>query len=244
MKHSTGFVITRHVNDRMTNEYWKMSYQCIRKYYPTAPITIIDDNSDYNYVDKTFEETLFLTKIVPSEFPRRGEMLPYLYLLKEDSVETAVVLQDSVFLNSDVDLSLKSTENYKYLWDFEHHWDDKKRESELIKKLDNHEETLQLYRDPSRWKGCMGSMSIVRVSFLKRLHERHNLYKLTPHISCRPDRSCFERIIACLLQSNDENNLIVPSLLGNIHKYCPWGINWERKQYFTHLPVIKVWTGR
>jgi hypothetical protein len=33
------------------------------------------------------------------------------------------------------------------------------------------------------------------------------------------NRSSFERVIACLLQINAKNN----SLLGNIHKYMPWG---------------------
>ena len=28
-----GFIILRHVNNNLTNEYWKEAYKCIRKFY-------------------------------------------------------------------------------------------------------------------------------------------------------------------------------------------------------------------
>ena len=39
-----GFIILRHVNSSITNEYWKECYRCIKKNYPTNRILIIDDN--------------------------------------------------------------------------------------------------------------------------------------------------------------------------------------------------------
>ena len=41
-----GFIILRHVNSSKTNEYWKECYRCIRYFYPSNKILIIDDNSD------------------------------------------------------------------------------------------------------------------------------------------------------------------------------------------------------
>ena len=44
-----GFIILRHVNNELTNQYWIHSYKCIRQYYPENNIIIVDDNSDYNF---------------------------------------------------------------------------------------------------------------------------------------------------------------------------------------------------
>ena len=43
---SIGFIILRHVNNEVTNQYWLHCYECIRKYYPENKIMIIDDNSN------------------------------------------------------------------------------------------------------------------------------------------------------------------------------------------------------
>jgi hypothetical protein len=45
-----GFIILRHVNNELTNNYWIHSYDCIRKFYPENFIIIIDDNSKYEYI--------------------------------------------------------------------------------------------------------------------------------------------------------------------------------------------------
>ena len=33
-----GFIIIRHINSSLTNEYWKECYTCIRKFYPNNKI--------------------------------------------------------------------------------------------------------------------------------------------------------------------------------------------------------------
>ena len=38
------------ISSLKTNKFWNEAYNCIRKYYPTVPIMIIDDNSNYDYV--------------------------------------------------------------------------------------------------------------------------------------------------------------------------------------------------
>ena len=47
---SIGFIILRHVNNKLTNKYWIHCYNSIRKYYPENSILIIDDNSNYQHV--------------------------------------------------------------------------------------------------------------------------------------------------------------------------------------------------
>ena len=96
-----GFILLRNVRDKITGEYWKLSYQCIRKFYPNQYIIIIDDNSDYDYIDLDFQKNnLVNAHVIRSEYPKRGEILPYLYYLENHLFNKAVIIHDSVFINS------------------------------------------------------------------------------------------------------------------------------------------------
>ena len=102
---SLGFIIIRHVNSPITNQYWKYSYDCIRKYYPEHNIVIIDDNSHYNHITS---KELYKTEIIESEYNQRGELLPYYYYLHNKYFDNAVIIHDSVFINSYIDFNLKN----------------------------------------------------------------------------------------------------------------------------------------
>ena len=52
---SLGFIIIRHVNNKITDYYWKECYTCIRKFYDN-PILIIDDSSNKEFLN----ENIFL----------------------------------------------------------------------------------------------------------------------------------------------------------------------------------------
>ena len=86
---SYGFIITRHVNSEKTNKYWNKCVRCIRKFYPLRKIIIIDDNSNYQYIT---EKQLYKTQIINSEYPGRGELLPYYYYLSNKLFDTAVII--------------------------------------------------------------------------------------------------------------------------------------------------------
>ena len=75
-----GFIITRHINSEKTNKYWNQCVKLIRTFYPFKQIIVIDDNSDQIFVraDHPYKN---LT-IIQSEYPGRGELLPYIYYLK------------------------------------------------------------------------------------------------------------------------------------------------------------------
>ena len=60
-----GFILIRHINSNETNEYWKESYTCIRKFYPLNEIVIIDNDSNYQFV--TTMDTVNTT-IIQSEY--------------------------------------------------------------------------------------------------------------------------------------------------------------------------------
>jgi len=229
-----GFIILRHVNNETTNNYWQYCYSCIRKYYPENIIIIIDDNSNYEYIS---DIPLYKTTIINNEYCARGEILPYIYYLDNKLFDTAVIIHDSVFINTSIDLNV---DNYKLLWEFEHDWDQIEDETKMIN-LFNDSELIHFYEDKSLWKGCFGGMSIIKYDYLVKINNRHNINKLLEYILNRYNRCSFERVIACLLQFNGKKE----TLFGNIHSYCPWGeINYNNKCNYKYLPFIKIWTGR
>ena len=237
-----GFIILRHVSCSKTNEYWKECYRCIKRFYPKNRILIIDDNSNYSFVTN---DPLDNTMIIQSEFPKRGEFLPYYYYLKTKFCETAVMLHDSMFIKKYIFFNVNT---YKMLWDFgkECIVDDLSfKHQVLMLGALNNEKLNNFYnkKDFNIWKGCFGCMSAIKYDYLKFIDSEYRLACLMPYITCRDARCAFERIIACLLQIN----LKEPSLFGSIHSYCIWGLSYDeyiKNKYSNRLPIIKVWTGR
>jgi hypothetical protein len=236
---SIGFIILRHVNNEKTNKYWIYCYECIRKFYPENLILIIDDNSNYEYIT---DYTLYKTTIINSEYPRRGELLPYYYYLQNKLFDTAVILHDSVFINKYIDINV---DNYKFLWDFEHDWDQIEDETKMIDLLNDNSLKI-FYENKSLWKGCFGGMTIINFSYLEYINNKYNLSKLLDSVINRYNRCSFERVIACLLQKEHKNE----SLLGNLHMYIHnsgirWGLTIEElDMYNDSVPIKKIWTGR
>ena len=229
-----GFIILRHVNNDITNTYWVQSYNSIRKYYPENNILIIDDNSNYDFIT---DEQLYKTTIINSEYPKRGELLPYYYYIHNKLFDIAVIIHDSVFINSYIDFTV---EKYKILWDFDHESDNIEDETNMINVFNNLE-LKQFYENKDLWNGCFGAMSIIRHDYLTHINDKYDISKLLDCILTRYNRQSFERIISCLLQKEAINN---KTLLGNIHQYCDWGLTINHIDYCQHLPIIKCWTGR
>ena len=238
-----GFIILRNVISANTNEYWKECCRCIKNFYPRNRILIIDDNSNYSYVSNDLLEN---TMIIKSEFPKRGEFLPYYYYLRTHFCETAVILHDSMFIKKYIDFNV---DNYKFILDFGkaniNDTNSLPSQAKLLNALNN-EKLNKFYRtkDDDMWKGCFGCMSIIKYNYLKNIDNEFRISSLIPHITCRDDRCALERIIGCLLQVNKKNE---KTLLGNVIIYCKWGFTYERyvrNEYSNLLPIIKVWTGR
>ena len=230
-----GFIVLRHVNSTVTNKYWILCCECIRNQYPEAKILIIDDNSDPIYLT---ERSLYKTRVIRSEYPGRGELLPYYYYLHNKEFERAIIIHDSVFLNSKIDTDAVA---YKMLWEFEHNWDQIDDETRMIKSFGDRS-LYQFYKNKSLWKGCFGGMSIIKHDYLLFINKHYPIDKLLTQVLNRYNRCSFERVIACLLQKN--TMMQRQTLFGNIHKYCRWGITFDDKDKYKHLPVVKVLSGR
>ena len=233
MSKQIGFIILRHVNNELTNKYWIKCVNSIRQYYPENNILIIDDNSNYKYIT---EETLYKTTIINSEYPKRGELLPYYYYLHNKLFDIAVIIHDSVFINKYIDMSV---EKYKLIWDFPHEWDQIEDETRMINVF-NDLELTEFYKNKNLWTGCFGCMSIITHDYLTYINNKYDISKLINYVLNRYNRCSFERVIACLLQKEGNRK----TLLGDIHKYCKWGIHFNEIDKYKHLPLIKCWTGR
>ena len=230
---SYGFIILRHINNELSNKYWIRCINSIRQYYPENNILIIDDDSDYNFITN---ETLYKTTIINSEYPRRGELLPYYYYLHNKLFDVAIIIHDSVIFNKYIDISV---ENYKFLWGFEHNWDQVEDETRIIN-IFNDLELTEFYKNKHLWKGCFGAMAIITHDYLIYINNKYDISKLLELILNRYNRCSFERVIACLLQK--EGNIDI--LLGDILNYCNWGIHFNEIDNYKHLPLIKYWSGR
>ena len=229
-----GFIILRCVKTVESTDMWSHCYDCIRKYYPENKIVIIDDNSDYKLIKS---KKLYKTQIIQSEYPGRGELLPYYYYLQNKLFDKAVLLHDSAFINKKIDTNVN---NYKFLWEFEHYWDLPKYETEMID-IYNNLELKTFYEDKSKWKGCFGCMCIITHDYIVYINKKYAINKLLDYVKTRIKRCAFERVIACILQKHSKKE----TLLGNINKYCDFGeFGYNDIHKLKHLPIIKVWSGR
>ena len=234
-KSSLGFILLRHVNSEESNQYWKVAYQSIRHYY-TNPIVIIDDHSTDFLTDMPMKNTI----VVQSEYPGRGELLPYYYYAKHKWFDQAVILHDSVFLRQKIDFHVPT---YQFLWEFIEPEDYvPTKEKKCIRALKNHEKLLDLY-ESGQWKGCFGGMTAIRHSFLKEIDKQYDLSRLLPLVKKRKDRMSLERVLACMFQLKEP----AVSFFGNIFHHGTKSFRYSYQDYLKkkpNLPILKIWVGR
>ncbi len=134
-----GFIILRNVRCKKTNNYWINAYNNIRKYYPENWIMIVDDNSNNDFITRI---DLYKTYVIKSEYPARGELLPYIYYLRNKLFDIAFIIHDSVLFNKRIEYDDIITSSYKFIWDFESNkWDNKENDMILLNALDNNDLT-------------------------------------------------------------------------------------------------------
>lgn len=242
-KNTLGFVLVRHIQDETTSKYWHRSCQSIRKYYPSAPIVVIDDNSNPSFVDQELEKNLSNCKIIRSELPKRGEILGYYYFWKHKWFQKAVVLHDSVFLHQEI--NFHSCKNVKFLWHIENkQYHNVERETVFLRNVGH--QYVFLYESKQYWKGCFGVMSVIDHDFLCKIAD---IFVLLPTIKSRSDRYCLESVFAVMCFYHDPSLMRNISFMGDIHEYAlPWGYDfhtYQEEEHKRNFPsLVKVWTGR
>lgn len=214
-----GFIILRHVRDNTSKKLWYLSYRCVRKLYPENPILIIDDHSNYKFINPELEKTLVNTTIVKSTKIGRGEILPYLYYLEHKIAEKIIFVHDSSFITKKIDVS--TIKNFKPLWHFSHGFDKTKSQYILLLKLLNGEKLLNFMKNKDKWYGSTGATTIISYDYLKKINDMYDLKRLEPYIKKRPQRMVFERMIGIILYSLEDKVIKKgeESYFGNRDKY-------------------------
>lgn len=249
-----GFIITRHVNSELTNNYWNHSVKLLRNLYPLRKIVIIDDNSNYNYVKAEFEYKNI--EIIQSEFPHRGELLPYYYFLKYKFFKNAVIIHDSVFFHKRIPFEKLHKFSVLPLWKFGPDNENIENTKRIVKYLKNNQSLHHKLKNETvigmpndKWYGCFGVQSYINLVFLEKIEQKYGITNLIHAVHNRPDRCCLERILGCIFFTEYPNILKYKSLLGDIMTYQTWGYSYDNymsdlKKGIIPKGIVKVWTGR
>jgi hypothetical protein len=254
---SFGFIITRHVNSLKTNKYWNQCVKLIRTHYPFKQIKIIDDNSNKQFVsaDHDYKNV----EIIQSEYPKRGELLPYIYFLRHKWFENAVIIHDSVFIHKRIPF-----ENLRYkvmpLWHVNYDKENLNNLLRICNKLRNNYHLKQMlkgseinilgFNNNDKFDLCFGVQSYINLHFLEMLENKYNITNLISVINSRPDRCGLERIMGLLFCEEYSLLKIKGSLFGNIFRHHQ-SFNYNYDTYLQDFknktarePFVKVWTGR
>jgi len=260
MTHPFGFVIVRHVNSAVTNQYWQHNVARIRQFY-SDPIVIIDDNSNPEFLDSAAETALGCT-VIPSEFPGKGEILGFYYLYTRRLFERALIFHDSCFFHAKIDFDA-FTEPCRFLWDFPggFHEYDSVEGLNYFTQYDPLADTFHNKKDTIR--GCFGSQALVTWDFLKKMDDEYGFFNIINYVKNRHERYNIERLfglvaIHALIYCYDYPPTVWQdiSILGDITQYPRWGMSWEtyqsylssgydfRDQHDSPARMIKVFSGR
>lgn len=224
-----GYIMSRHARTSQHARIWLECLRCIRLHDPRAPVVIIDDHSDPQLVPSDVDARVMaedaLTTIVRSKYgPGRAELLPYLYLHSDRPFEKAVVLHDSMFLQSPTADLIDSVADVAFLWDFgprRHDWD-AMRGLVLDTPLGHADELMALANDDCAWTGCFGTASVITWDFLDRIEKTYGmLSRLEPLVVSRRERCELERVFAlCCIHARGGS--LPPVLYGSIfkHPFC------------------------
>lgn len=251
-----GFIITRHVNSELTNKYWNNCIKCIRHFYPYRKIIIIDDNSNKDYLKSFYNYENI--EVIESEFPGRGELLPYYYFIKNKFFDNAIIIHDSVFFHTRINFEKLIGIKVLPLWYFYSDTESIGNTIDLVRVLKNNNEVqnkLTLHNkilgmDNSNWFGCFGSQSFINRDFLIYLERKYNITNMTSVVKCRKDRCCLERVFGAIFCIEYPLITEKKALLGNIFNYQKFNHysydNYENdiKKNKLPRPIVKIWTGR
>jgi hypothetical protein len=250
-----GFIISRHVKNEKTNRYWNQAVRLLRTFYPLKKIVIIDDNSDARHVKAEFPYRNL--EVIQSEFPGRGELLPYYYFFKHRWFANAVIMHDSVFFHKRVSFEKYLGRRVVPLWHFnpdKENFVNSLRIASVLKNGGNVKRSLighdvnVLGITKAGWRGCFGVQAFINHGFLSMLQTKYNIFRMLSNVKCRLDRCCLERIMGVLfcLEAPEAEKI---SAFGVIFQYMRWGYTFDEymndiKHGVAVKPVIKTWTGR
>jgi hypothetical protein len=211
---------------------------------------VIDDNSNYDYVTNCAEENI---EIVQSEYPGRGELLPYYYLYKNKYGKKAVIIHDSLFIIKKFNLDIH---NVKFISTTGHYSNSPEPETEMIRQsnIKYSAELIKFYNEnKEKWALSFGVMSIITYEFVEILEKKYKIFNLLSVIKNRFNRMCLERIFGLICHYEYPELIHDNNIMPHLNLYY----DGKTFDYYTNLvdqhgydldiidtPFIKVFSGR
>ncbi len=252
-----GFIVLRNVNSEKTNRYWNQCVKLIRIHYPQKKIVIIDDNSDLKFVYSDFNYSNI--EVIRSEYPGRGELLPYIYYCRYKWFPRAVIIHDSVFIHSRYPFERIKTKILP-LWHFDYDKENLQNILKLSTNLTNNGSVSKKiigdnhpnmgFNNTNKFYGCFGVQCLIDLNFLENIDNKYNLSRLVDVVKTKKDRCSLERLFGAIFTQEYRILNKYKSLFGNIHKhYRAFNYNYDTydddfKNKRIKEVFVKVWTGR
>ena len=245
-----GFILTRHVNSEKTNKYWNHCVKLLKIHYPNNQIILIDDNSNQELVNSEYNYKNLT--IIQSEYPKRGELLPFIYFLKNKWFDNAIIIHDSVFFHKTYNFE-EFNYNVLPLWVFYNNDSEIDNILRIADCLNNNNiiKSRLMEWNKNTWYSCSGVMCYINHDYLNTINNKYSIINLIEIVRNRSDRCTLERIFAIIFSFEPTNKC---SLFGNINSHhdkqisnCSYKFEdyielFSRKKILS--PVVKVWTGR
>lgn len=258
---SYGFIITRHVNSEKTNKYWNRCVKLIRTNYPHRQIIVIDDNSNQAFVKAEFDYSNM--QVIQSEFPKRGELLPFIYFLKHRWFENAVIIHDSAFIHKHIPFEAMHNVGVMPLWNHPYDGEFSSNLIRIASYLTNSSAIRSIIRGHMKKEVsfniistpginlCFGVQCVININFLQRIQNKYHITNLTNAVHCRKDRCGLERIMGIIFSIEELRKFKTQSLFGNIMQHHR-AFNYDYDDYINDIVgnkkipsvVVKVWSGR
>ena len=233
------FVILRCVKNLSYSKFWIYCYESIRKFHPNNKIIIIDNGSNYRFIQNV---ELKNTTLIQYNKNNSGEILPFYYFLQHKWSKYIIYLHDSMYLNRPLCAEKLNVEHFRFFWHFYPGGHDNRRTiNHQLNLLDNSEplEKLFIKKNPQDWFGCFGLSCVMSLEFLEFIEEKHKFTNLVQHINNRNDRKGLERILG-LLCSYYHLDAVSDSYFGPVC-VCP---NFGKNTYQDHIcktENVKLW---
>lgn len=251
----TVFIILRHVNSELTNQYWQLACRRIREYHPEASIYIVDDYSRQEWLTPVPDDLAAHVTVLESGLQAgHGEFLPLYYFHMHHWAARAVIIHDSVFLQSRLPIPLQSVP-VQFLWSFDSNLTaERPAERSQISNLNYATELIPMYNHHPGWNGCFGVMTYITWDYLDHLAGKYNLFgALVGKLSTKLDRCCMERTFAIICQHDQKRKLdgMFGHILDYVRRYqldrkyeTTYADYIQKPRLYAHAPLVKVWSGR
>jgi len=246
---SIGFIITRCVKKKEHNALYKECYNAIRRFYPDLKIIIIDDNSDKEILE---EHPMTNYEIIQSEYPAAGEFLPYYYLITKKLFDKAIIIQDSMILNSKI--PYEEVNDYKFFYEFNAEADIGNVDKNIIGLLNNTKvpnELMELYKS-KKWVGCFGTTMVMTYDFAIEHESKLGITKWASIINNRNIRMALERAmaIACIYLKGGRDSYNLFGKYDDMQTFKEGLVNKYNIHMYLENPsrikdkIIKIWNAR